>query len=268
MVVTITPPPDTDRPASAGPETVDVDWAARRELLVAQHLPLVRSVAGKFAHRTATSAVVDFDDLVGFGCEGLLIAIDSFDAGLGYRFSTWAVLHIRTTIQDRLRALDPLGRRLRDTGRAIARAEQALAGAQGAWPTDDQVAAALGLPAARLREAKRALAMACVSLDRLAVADDDAPSRDRFADPDPAGDPQSALERQHARDLLGDAFAALPERDRRIAAAYYGQGRTMRAIARRMGLSESRVSQLHSQILKRLRIALAARGERPGVAIA
>jgi RNA polymerase sigma factor for flagellar operon FliA len=270
-IVALPPLPDTDRPVSAWPRPDDADWPARREQLVAQHLPLVRSVAGKLAPRVAASSVVDFDDLVGYGSEGLLTAIESFDPGLGFKFSTWAVLHIRTTIQDALRSLDPIGRGLRRQGTAIARAAQAWADAAGERPTDAQLAAALGLSPSRLRQARAALAMTSVSLDRSdgAADDDDRPSwRDRLADPDPTVDPQSSLDRDQARTLLGEAVAALPTRDRQIVHAYYHSGDTMRAVADRFGLSESRISQLHKRVLEQLRIALAETDDRTGLASA
>lgn len=270
LITVVAPLPDTDRAVAAWPRPVDVDWVARREQLVARHLPLVRSVAGKMAHRTTASAVVDFDDLVGYGCEGLLTAIESFDPGLHFKFSTWAVLHIRTTIQDALRSLDPLGRRLRDKGKVIARAAQALADAQGAWPSDTQLAAALDLSLVQLQETQAELAVVSVSLDQgdTASDDDSASWCNRLVDPDPAGDPQSSLDRDQASRLLGAAIATLPARDRHIVHAYYQQGHSMRAIADRLDLSESRISQLHALILKQLRVALVATGDRTSVAIA
>lgn len=270
-ITAVAPLPDTDQPVAAWPTPQDVDWPSRREQLVAQHLPLVRSVAGKLAPRIAASSVVDFDDLVGYGCEGLLTAIESFDPGLGYQFSTWAVLHIRTTIQDALRSLDPIGRRIREHGQAIARTSQTLAQTQGAWPSESQLAAALGVSVAQLRQTQATLAMTSVSLDQGTAAtgeDDHAAWLDRVVDPDPAGDPQAALDHEQTRGLLSDAIATLPGRDRQIVHAYYQEGASMRTIAARLALSETRISQLHYQLLTRLRLALTTRAAGPGLATA
>ena len=235
--------------------------AATRAALIAQHLPLVRSVAGRMPRHTG--AVVDYDDLVGYGTEGLIAAVDTFNPAYHVRFSTWAVLHIRTTIQDALRTLDPLPRSLRAKGKAIERASYDLANDQGQWPEEREVAAALGVPLAQLRTTLQQLRTVTVSLDVGADADgqDDDQSGSwaaAVADDDVAGDPQAALEQAATTALLLAAVDGLPARERLVVTAYYRQGRSMRAIAAELGVSESRVSQLHARALKLLRSHLTA----------
>src|SRR5713226_2670300 len=107
-----------------------------REALITHHLPLVRYVAGSMARHSNASTIVDYDDLVGYGTEGLIDAVDSFNPTFNVRFSTWAVMHIRTTIQDALRSLDPLPRSLRTKSKEIDRVQTTLANEHGCWPAD------------------------------------------------------------------------------------------------------------------------------------
>src|SRR6266516_1451071 len=121
-----------------------------REALITHHLPLVRYVAGSMARHANASSIVDYEDLVGYGTEGLIDAVDSFNPRYNVRFSTWAVMHIRTTIQDALRSLDPLPRSLRDKSKEIERVQTALANDRGEWPADGDVAVQLGIGLDRL----------------------------------------------------------------------------------------------------------------------
>ena len=236
---------------------------ARREALILRHLPLVRHVAGRMVGSVPASLGVDYDDLVGYGTEGLIAAVDTFNPAYHVRFSTWAVLHIRTTIQDALRTLDPLPRSLRAKGKAIERASAELANDQGQWPEEREVAAALGVPLAQLRTTLQQLRTVTVSLDVGADADvqGDAQSGSwaaAVADDDVAGDPQAALDQAETTALLLAAVDGLPARERLVVTAYYRQGRSMRAIAAELGVSESRVSQLHARALQLLRSHLTA----------
>src|SRR5437660_4646797 len=123
---------------------------ADRESMITHHLPLVRYVAGSMARHASASIIVDYDDLVGYGTEGLIDAVDSFNPQYNVRFSTWAVMHIRTTIQDALRSLDPLPRSLRSKSKEIERAQTSLANKHGQWPADKEVAQELGISLDRL----------------------------------------------------------------------------------------------------------------------
>ena len=234
--------------------------AATRAALIAQHLPLVRYVAGRIP-RHSGSAAVDYDDLVGYGSEGLIAAVDTFNPAYQVKFSTWAVLHIRTTIQDALRTLDPLPRSLRAKGKEIERVSSELANDQGQWPEEREVATALAMPLAKLRTTMQQLSTVTVSLDAGADAAGDeqgASWATAVADDDIEGDPQAALEQAETTAMLLDAVGSLPERERLVMEAHYRQGRTMRDIAQQLGVSESRVSQLHTRALKLLRTYLIA----------
>ena len=228
--------------------------------MIIKHLPLVRYVAGSMSRHAGASSIVDYDDLVGYGAEGLIEAVDTFDPTRGVKFSTWAVMHIRTTIQDALRTLDPLPRSVRAKGKAIECVSAELAHQSGQWPQEAAVAAAVGLPLAKLRTTLQDLNKVVVSLDSVT----DAHGEDlgyswmtSLADDDPDGDPEQALDTAETSVMLGEAVESLPERERSVVVAYYRQGRSMRDIADELGVSESRVSQLHARALKLLRTYIA-----------
>jgi RNA polymerase sigma factor for flagellar operon FliA len=228
--------------------------------LIEQHLPLVRHVARRLAYLVARHAVVDADDLVSYGIEGLIAAVDSFDPGRGARFSTWAVLHIRTTIIDALRALDPVSQLQRQRRTALEQARLTLAQAQGRFPTEATVAAAVGLTVAQVRRCEQQTSRVSVSLE--AVHPDEAGEggcawQDALADADPAVDPAAVVDRAALRQLLRAAVATLPERERLLITAVYHEGVALRVVAARLGVSEVRVSQLRTRALRRLRDALA-----------
>jgi RNA polymerase sigma factor FliA len=240
--------------------------AAQREALITTHLPLVKHVAGMMAHHGSAAAVIDYDDLVGYGVEGLIEAVDSFDPGHGVKFSTWAVFHIRTTIQDALRKLDPLPRGLRSKSRQIERATHELAHRAGNWPSTAEVAAELGVPAASLRSTLQDAARTVVSLDTVTGPGEDSGTawQSSLVDDDPAADPEATLDTAVMHDLLAATVETLPEREAAVIRRYYQERQSMRTIADAFGVSESRVSQLHARALQLLRAAFAATlGEAP-----
>jgi len=246
-------------PAPAVLEDVQRFAGESRAATIAKHLPLVRHVAGTIARRSGSTGVVDYDDLVGYGSEGLIAAVESFNPAFGTKFSTWAVMHIRTTIQDALRTLDPLPRSLRTKSKEIERTSYELANRTGCWPTDTEIAAELSVPLAKLRQTQQEISKVCVSLDAVEDAHGEHSGyswASAVADHDPQGDPEAALDSAETSLMLAKAIAALPERERTIIVAYYRQQRATREIAADLGVSESRVSQLHARALKLLRASI------------
>src|SRR5215216_2092243 len=240
----------------ARPENAAEFTELHRDAMITKHLPLVRYVAGSMSRHAGASSIVDYDDLLGYGAEGLIEAVDTFNPTYNVKFSTWAVMHIRTTIQAALRTLDPLPRSLRSKGKEIDRVSYDLANKQGYWPADADVAAELGVSLDKLHTTMQDISKVCVSLDSVedAHGDDQGYSwLSSLADDDPEGDPDQSLDAAETSVLLGEAVDALPERERVVISAYYRQGRSMRDIAEELGVSESRVSQLHARALKLLR---------------
>src|SRR5579875_3325358 len=223
---------------------------ADREQMITRHLPLVRYVAGSMARHANASSIVDYDDLVGYGTEGLIDAVDSFNPAYNVRFSTWAVMHIRTTIQDALRSLDPLPRSLRTKSKEIERAQTALANASGVWPADCDVAEQLGITVDRLHRLQQDINRTVVSLENATDTGGDEPGTSwlaTLAEDDPETDPEARLDEIELRRILKEAVEALPERERLLVELYYARNQNMRAISERLGISESRVSQLHAR---------------------
>jgi RNA polymerase sigma factor FliA len=247
------------RSAPVVTENTQVLAADSRAEMVSKHMPLVRYVAGSMSRHAGSSSIVDYDDLIGYGSEGLIEAVDTFNPTYNVKFSTWAVMHIRTTIQDAMRSLDPLPRSLRSKGKEIDRASYDLANRNGYWPQDAEVAAELGMPLAKLRTTMQDISKICVSLDSVedAHGDDLGYSwMSSLADEDLEVDPEQSLDHAETLNMLGDAVDGLPERERLVITAYYRQGRSMRDIAEELGVSESRVSQLHARALKLLRASI------------
>jgi RNA polymerase sigma factor FliA len=227
-----------------------------RETMITHNLPLVRYVAGSMARHASASSIVDYDDLVGYGTEGLIDAVDSFDPSYNVRFSTWAVMHIRTTILDALRTLDPLPRSLRAKSKEIERVQTRLANEHGSWPSDREVASELGINVDRLRHLQQDINRTVVSLDNVTDTNGDDVGMSwlsSLAETDPEVDPESHLDDSEMRVILKQAVEAQPERERLVINLYYGQNRSMREIAERLNISESRVSQLHARAVKLLR---------------
>lgn len=229
---------------------------ADRESMITHHLPLVRYVAGSMARHASASSIVDYDDLVGYGTEGLIDAVDSFNPTYNVRFSTWAVMHIRTTILDALRSLDPLPRSLRAKSKEIERAQSQLANERGAWPSDRDVADQLGITLDRLRRLQQDINRTAVSLENVTDPNGEDTGMSwlsSLAETDPEVDPESHLDDSEMRLILKQAIEAQPERERLVITLYYGKNNSMREISEHLGISESRVSQLHARAIKLLR---------------
>src|SRR6266567_4059874 len=226
-VLTLLPEPEFDTAEEAieaeSSPAVDVETLVRltgietsdREALITHHLPLVRYVAGSMARHSNASTIVDYDDLVGYGTEGLIDAVDSFNPTYNVRFSTWAVMHIRTTIQDALRSLDPLPRSLRTKSKEIERAQTALANERGCWPADIDVAEQLGIGVDKLRRLQQDINRSEVSLENVTDNNSDEPGTNwlaSLAETDPDMDPEARLDNIEMRLMLRQAVAAMPER--------------------------------------------------------
>lgn len=223
------------------------------ERLVAQYAALVRHVAGRL--RLMLPAHVEYDDLVGSGVFGLLSAIERFEPERGVKFETFATSRIRGAILDSLRAADWAPRSLRRRERAIAQAYGTLERRLGRPATTAEVSAELGIDRKELYELERQINQAAfLSLDApLQVTEDgeQVPLGMKIAAEQ--GDPLQSLEEQERRQLLAQAVGALPEREQLVVSLYYYEDLNIKEIAEILGVTESRVSQLHTRALLRLR---------------
>jgi RNA polymerase sigma factor for flagellar operon FliA len=200
-------------------------------------------------------ASVQFDDLVQNGMIGLLEAIDRFEVGIGAQFETYAGQRVRGAMLDGLRENDwlPRGlrRELRQVEQAITRLEQKF----GRPPSEDELAAALEIPLADYQKILlNARGHQVVSFEDLSDE-----NGDDFLDwyfTDSEGDPSKILEDENLKKLLVQGIESLPERENLMMALYYEQDLNLREIGEVMGVSESRVSQLHTQAVARLRTGI------------
>jgi RNA polymerase sigma factor for flagellar operon FliA len=242
-------------------QLADVSYA-ERERLVINHLALVKKVAVGRVRRLP--AQVEMNELIGEGVVGLLDAARRYKPASGVPFEAFAARRVRGSMLDALRAVDTASRRTRRMERNLKNAKSELRQTLGRDPLDTEIAGALGLTRQAYDRARkhvdRAETTGFVAFEEAFGDDQRALARALGCTDD---GPDALLERSEQKALLAGAVGQLPERERRVLALYYEEELTMAEIAEVMGLSESRISQLRSLALSRLRVTL--RGNRPMV---
>jgi RNA polymerase sigma factor for flagellar operon FliA len=222
-----------------------------RETILRCYLPLVRRVARRFQGRAAPHA--DLDDLVAWGTLGLLDALGRYDPAREALFATYARFRIRGAILDQLRALDWVPRSVREKATAVERIARLLETRLGRPPGEEEMARGLGLSLAAYRRLLGEIApMSFVSLDDPGIASGGDGLPLGRAQPDPL----RALLRRELLLLIADAIRSLPDRDQLLLSLYYRDELTMKEVGSVLGLTESRVSQLHTSAMLRLRATL------------
>jgi len=231
---------------------------AVREQLILQYAPLVKYVMGRLA--ISLPAILDYEDILSFGTIGLIEAVERFDHTKGVKFETYAISRIRGAIIDALRSLDRLPRSVRQKAREANEAILRLTNELGRDPTDEEVAAALNVAPEAYRKTQIESSWITVSLDNLGVTDGEEDSGGAMAVADPDGEDFSIdLERQELIGDLAGAIRDLPDREQLILSLYYKEELTMREVSEVLGISESRVCQLHARALSRLRVGVMGR---------
>jgi RNA polymerase sigma factor for flagellar operon FliA len=234
--------------------------AGARERLVVAYSPLVKYVAGKLG--SGLPAHVDDGDLISYGMVGLIGAIERFEPAREIKFETYAVARIRGAIIDELRALDWVPRSIRAKARQIEEASGKLEHELKRAPTEEELAEKVGMSLDELQEGLLEISQSSVlALDELWTVSDASGDQvsllDTIKDPR-APDPQDALDTTEVRDRLAATIESLPERERLVVALYYYESLTLREIGEVLGVTESRVSQLHTKAVLRLKSALKA----------
>ncbi|GDY30605.1 FliA/WhiG family RNA polymerase sigma factor [Gandjariella thermophila] len=228
---------------------------ALRDRLVLHYAPLVKYVAGRVG--TGLPSHVDVADLVQSGIFGLVDAIEKFEPERGLKFETYAMQRIRGAILDDLRSQDWVPRSVRSRARDVERALERLGARLQRTPTDAEVAAELGIGIEELREVYAQLQLTSVAaLDELIAAGRGNASLAETLPDHHAEDPVATLVDQDSRRQLADAIARLTERDRIVVTLYYFENLTLAEIGRVLGVTESRVCQLHTRAVLRLRAKL------------
>ena len=247
-------------------EQTDALWAsykrtgdkALRDRLILTYAPLVKYVAGRLG--SGLPAHVDEGDLVSYGLLGLIGAIERFDPGRDIKFETYAISRIKGSIIDELRSMDWVPRSVRARARDIERAIGALEARLMRAPTDEEIAARLGISEDELDESLLEISRSSIAaLDELwtnSASGDPVALIDTLEDP-LAPQPTQAMAQSEVRDALGEAIARLPEREKLVVTLYYYEELTLREIGDVLGVTESRVSQLHTKAILRLKAYLA-----------
>jgi RNA polymerase sigma factor FliA len=231
-----------------------------RDRLILTYAPLVKYVAGRLG--SGLPAHVDENDLVSYGLLGLIGAIERFDPDRDIKFETYAIARIKGSIIDELRAMDWVPRSVRSRARDIERAIGELERKLHRAPTDEEIAEKLGVSTDDLNESLSEIGRSSIAaLDELWTVSSSG-GGDQVALIDTIEDtqgpePQSELAQTELREALGEAIARLPEREKLVVTLYYYEELTLREIGEVLGVTESRVSQLHTKAILRLKARLA-----------
>jgi RNA polymerase sigma factor for flagellar operon FliA len=226
-----------------------------RERLVVAYSPMVKFVAGRLG--AGLPSHVEDADLISYGLFGLIGAIERFEPERGIKFETFAMTRIRGAIIDELRSLDWVPRSVRSRAREIEQAQAKLEHELQRAPSEAELASKLNMTEEELQSALLEIANSSVyALDELWTVSDSSGDQvsllDTIAD-DGAADPQEALATTEVKDRLTEAIGGLPEREQLVVALYYYENLTLREIGEVLGVTESRVSQLHTKAVMRLK---------------
>jgi len=226
---------------------------AREQEWIVSHLPLVRHVVQKITANLSRGA--DADDLISAGTLGLVKAARAFDPAKHAEFKTYAYIRIRGAILDELRGRSFAPPQVRRTIRQVREAYQAFVSENGRPPDDQELAARAGLAIEKLylslEDARRQHFLSIHSL-----ADDERPALDALLPADETDSPEPQAERNELLERLALAIREMPERDRTLILLYYERDLTMKEAAEVLGVTESRVSQMHAAALFRLSMKL------------
>ncbi len=239
---------------AAGPPKDDLE---RRNALVVEHLSLVKYVASRIATRLPSH--VELDDLVNAGIIGLMDAIDKFDYSRKIKFKTYAEFRVKGAILDELRALDWMPRSTRQKATRLEKAYNELEQLFGRPASDDEVVSHLGITHDEFQTMLvEARGVSLISIEELRSDNDDSADRNLLeclADPDDLS-PADIVNMDQIYQIVSDAIDQLPEKERLVVSLYYYDEMTMKEIGRIMEITESRVSQIHTKAILRLRSRL------------
>jgi RNA polymerase sigma factor for flagellar operon FliA len=225
-----------------------------RDQLILNYAPLVKYVAGRMG--AALPSHVDEADLISYGLLGLINAVERFDLKRRIKFETYAVTRIKGAIIDELRSLDWVPRSVRARAREIERTSAELEHKLHRAPTDAEMATALGVTTSEFQDSITQIAnSSLVALDEMWSTQGGGETLaliDTIGDGE-LSDPAMVVGEMETRITLADAIAGLPEREKIVVSLYYYEGLTLREIGEVLGVTESRVSQLHTKAVLRLR---------------
>ncbi len=224
-----------------------------REKLILEYAPLVKLVAGRLS--MYLGGTVEFEELSSYGIFGLIDAIDKFDTRKGIKFETYASLRIRGAILDQIRKNDWIPRTIRQRQKQIDAVMKEIETANGRPATDEEIAAALGITDDELLEWQSQMKLTnVVSLNEFMEGGSDVTNDNslghRFASP------EEEVDKAELKQMLVEALESLTEKERSVITFYYYEELTLKEIASILEVSESRISQLHTRALEKMRMRL------------
>ena len=231
-----------------------------RDKLILQYVYLAKYVVGRVKVNLPPS--FSFDDVVSFGIEGLIDAIEKYHPSKSSKFESYALMRIRGTIIDRIRSSDWLPRTVRKKIKEIKIATERLKQQIGRAPTPHEIAGVMGLSEEKIVEIMSSDVSVNSIYDKKSVGDDSVEIIDTIEDTK-SSKPDDEMERLDTKTELQDALKKLPERERTLLVFYYHENMTLKEIGEAINISESRVCQLHAQAIMKLRNILStSRSER------
>lgn len=255
-----TPPDDDAAPTAAAPTEEDDKFSdASLTKVIKDYMPLVRHAVNRIAVGSANGGILQYEDMVSCGVQGLIEAYYAFDPNKGAKFSTYALPRIRGSILDAIRATHPLPRSLQKFGSDLEKATSALHVKLGRAPTRDELAELMGIEPRDFMASLRTSNVRVVSLQGLTESAGSTGNDEKLwemADDDPNIDPDSVAEETMVRAKLAEAVELLPDRERTIVRLYYMKSQSLKSIGDALGISESRASQLRHRAIRRLRMVL------------
>ena len=224
-----------------------------REKLIIEYAPLVKIVAGRLSMYLGYN--VEYDDLVGYGVFGLIDAIDKFDYGKGIKFETYASLRIRGAVLDQIRKMDWIPRSLRQKQKKIDAAMNKLELELGRPATDEELAKEIGISEDELVNWQgEANVTNVISLDEF--VDTSGEKNVESVGVNTFETPEEVIEKDELKKLLAESLETLTDREKKVILLYYYEELTLKEISLVLEVSESRISQLHTRALQKMKTKL------------
>jgi RNA polymerase sigma factor for flagellar operon FliA len=226
-----------------------------REYFVRKYAPLVKHIAGKIGYKIKGS--VEFDDLIGYGSLGLLDAIEKYDPMKNIKFNTYAMTRIQGSIYDELRNMDWIPRTIRTKSRKIEEAMAKIEIQKGSPATDEEIASELGVSVEELQdmyiEVNPTTIVSLTDIYYQNMKDGENIEVISTIEAPPHKNPDQILEKEEITKILAKAIKELPDKEKKVLILYYYEELTLKEIGEVLDITESRVSQLHTKAVMRLR---------------
>ena len=224
-----------------------------REQLILEYAPLVKLVAGRLSMYLGYN--VEYDDLVSYGIFGLIDAIDKFDSMKEVKFETYASLRIRGSILDQIRKMDWIPRTIRQKQKKIDAAMKEIETTTGRAATDEEIAQKLEISTDDFADWQSQMKITgVVSLNEFMESGSEIPAEQhnqhRFEEP------EEVIAKEELREVLGQALELLTEKEKKVILLYYYEDLTLKEISNVLEVSESRVSQLHTRALQKMKVRM------------